>query len=44
MLDKIPNNDEMTALVGQSLCDVWNGLCALIDEHYDIVMPNRNLD
>ena len=36
MLDTIPNNDEMTALVGQSLCDVWNGLCALIDEHYDM--------
>ena len=27
MLDKIPNAEEMTALVGQSLYDVWNKLC-----------------
>lgn len=32
----IPNNEEMTALVGQSLYDVWNRLCALIDENYDM--------
>lgn len=36
MLDKIPNNEELTALVGQSLYDVWNKLCALIDENYDM--------
>ena len=36
MLDTIPNNEEMTALVGQSLYDVWNRLCALIDENYDM--------
>lgn len=36
MLNTIPNNEEMTALVGQSLYDVWNRLCALIDENYDM--------
>ena len=36
MLDKIPNAEEMTALVGQSLYDIWNKLCALIDEKYDM--------
>jgi len=27
MLDTIPNEEEMTALVGKSLYDVWNKLC-----------------
>lgn len=36
MLDKIPNAAEMTALLGQSLYDVWNKLCALIDEKYEM--------
>ena len=36
MLDVIPNEEEMTALVGQSLYNVWNRLCALIDEKYDM--------
>ena len=36
MLDTIPNEEEMTTLVGKSLYDVWNQLCALIDEKYDI--------
>lgn len=31
MLDTIPNEEEMTALVGKPLYDVWNKLCALID-------------
>ena len=35
MLDKIPNAQEMNALIGQSLYDIWNKLCALIDEKYD---------
>lgn len=35
MLDTIPNEEEMTALVGKPLYDVWNKLCALIDEKYD---------
>lgn len=36
MLDKIPNAEEITALIGQSLYDVWNKLCALIDEKYEM--------
>ena len=36
MLDKIPNAEEMTALVGQPLYDAWNKLCAFIDEKYEM--------
>ncbi len=36
MLDTIPNEEEMTDLVGKSIYDVWNKLCALIDENYDM--------
>lgn len=36
MLDRIPDEKEMTALVGKPLYDVWSKLCALIDEKYDI--------
>lgn len=36
MLDIIPDTEEMTALVGESLYDIWNKLCALIEEAYDM--------
>ena len=36
MLAAIPSEGEMTALVGQSLYEVWNKLCALIDGKYDM--------
>ncbi len=36
MLDKIPNCEEMTALIGQSLYEVWQKLCTMIDEKYDM--------
>lgn len=36
MFDMIPDEEEMTALVGKSLYDVWNQLCAFIDEQYDM--------
>ncbi len=36
MPDKIPNAEEMTALVGQSLYDVWKKLCAFIDKKYEM--------
>ena len=36
MLDTIPTTEEMTALLGKSLYEVWNKLCALIDERYDM--------
>ena len=31
MLDIIPTPEQMTALVGESLYEIWNKLCALID-------------
>ena len=36
MLDKIPNAEQMTTLIGESLYEIWNQLCALIDEKYDM--------
>lgn len=36
MLDKIPGKEEMTALVGQPLYEVWQQLCAVIDEKYEM--------
>lgn len=36
MLDKIPNAEKMTASVEQSLYDIWNKLCSLIDEKYEM--------
>ena len=36
MLDIRPNAEQMTALVGKSLYEVWNNLCALINERYDV--------
>ena len=36
MLDKIPDREEMTTLVGKSLYEIWNKLCVLIDEKYDM--------
>ena len=36
MLDTIPAAEEMTALVGKPLYDVWTALCALIEEKSDM--------
>lgn len=36
MLDTIPDGKEMSSLIGETLYDVWNKLCALIDEKYDM--------
>lgn len=36
MLDTIPNAEKMTAWVGKPLYEVWNTLCALIDDKYDM--------
>lgn len=36
MLDRIPNEEEMTSLVGTSLYHVWTNLCAAIDEKYEM--------
>ena len=34
MLGYVPNAEEMTNLVGKPLYEVWNKLCALIDDKY----------
>ncbi len=36
MLDIIPDAEQMTALVGKALYEIWNKLCAIIDEKYDM--------
>lgn len=36
MIDKIPNTEELTALIGPSLYELWQELCAMIDEKYDM--------
>ena len=36
MLDKIPDMKEMVTLIGQPLYDVWQKLCAAIDEKFDM--------
>lgn len=36
MLVKVPTNEEMVALIGQSLFQVWNKLCELIELKYDM--------
>ena len=36
MLDRIPDKEQMTALVGESLYEIWIKLCALIDEIFDM--------
>lgn len=36
MSDGMPNTEQMTALVGAHLYGVWNQLCALIEQKYDM--------
>ncbi|GHV18637.1 hypothetical protein FACS18949_00810 [Clostridia bacterium] len=36
MLQKTPNSEDMIALIGSSLYDVWTKLCTIIDEKYDM--------
>ena len=36
MLDIIPNTQQIIDLVGKSLWEIWEKLCALIDEKYDM--------
>ena len=36
MLEIIPDAEEMTILVGESLYNIWNKLAALIEEKYDM--------
>ena len=36
MLEKIPNEQDLKNLLGQSLFEVWTKLCAAIDGQYDM--------
>lgn len=36
MLEKVPTNEELVALIGQSRFQVWNKLCELIETKYDM--------
>ena len=36
MPGKIPTNEEMVALIGQQLFEVWTNLCDLIESKYDL--------
>lgn len=36
MLDKMPTSQEMIELMGETLYDVWNGMCELIDSKYEM--------
>lgn len=36
MLDAVSSAEQMTALVGTSLYEIWKQLCALIEEKYDM--------
>ncbi len=36
MLEKIPTNEEMIALIGQQLFEVWTRLCDLIESKYEL--------
>ncbi len=36
MLDYVPSQSTMTELLGPSLSEIWEALCAAIDEKYDM--------
>lgn len=36
MLESIPTDEEMIALIGKSLYDIWKELCKAIDKRYDM--------
>lgn len=36
MLDKVPTNEELIALIGKPLFKVWSALCDMIDQKYDM--------
>ena len=36
MLENIPGGEELARLLGQELYGVWSGLCATIDEKYEM--------
>ena len=36
MLENIPSQSTLSALLGQALFEVWQELCSVIDEKYDM--------
>lgn len=36
MSEKIPDRAELMALLGENLCNIWDKLCAAIDEKYEM--------
>lgn len=36
MLEKVPTSEELAALIGKSLFEVWTSLCDMIDQKYDM--------
>ena len=36
MLDRIPSAEQMTTLIGKPLYEIWEKLCALIHDQYDM--------
>ena len=36
MLEQIPSPSELEELLGQSLFEVWQALCSVIDEKYEM--------
>lgn len=36
MPDMVPNEEQLTALMGKPLYEIWTRLCAVIDETYDM--------
>ena len=36
MLETIPTHAEMTTLLGEELCNVWEELCKTIEKAYDM--------
>lgn len=36
MLENMPSQSILAELLGQSLYEVWQGLCSAIDEKYDM--------
>lgn len=36
MLDNVPKNEDLIALIGKSLFEVWTALCDMIEENYDM--------
>gem|GEM_PF-3253412 len=39
MLEKMPNTNDITQLIGDPLYDVWEKLCAMVDEKWIMFEP-----